>query len=1231
MAFSKIIFAGLALLCSNAIVAQPDVGKGLWHGKERNIHYRPDGNDFVLVNGTKRFNRALYGTNTAFRVEAGDLPEFALYLPGMGGNLKFGIISGSSSKWIIEAKEIETRYRPGSMVYKIKDPILGSGTLNLSVLAQADGEGIIVKAEFTGAPNGVELFWAFGGATGKKFSRDGDIGADPESSFYLKPEYCNDNNYVLKQNTFKLSYGSGRVLTEAERYEIEQVPDNKEKGVIAIQKQLSGLFPLGARLKIADAAKQESPLILTSSTASKQPVVTGRINTSVAKEFYFLIQGPADKPIVAYASLPGIFSKAEAARAKLANRIKVNTPDPFINTLGGALGIAADGIWEDPTFLHGAVAWRMRLNAWRGASTADPLGWHDRAKRHFESYRNSQVLSPDRGPVTPDTALNFARQQEKMGTALFSSGYISRNPNNNKVAHHYDMNLVFFDQMLSHINWTGDLSFAKDMWPAIKRHLDWEKRNFDMDGDGLYDAYASIWASDALQYSGGGVTHSSSYNYRSNTLAAKLAKILGEDPSPYQQEADKILKAINANLWLPEKGWYAEYKDLLGLKKVHPYAGLWTVYHAIDSDVPNPFQAYQALRYIDTEIPRIPIKANGLPDKGYFTISTTNWQPYTWSLNNVALAEVLHTALAYWQAGRQEEAFKLWESILIESMYLSSSPGSFEQLSFYDAIRGELYRDFADPIAMASRSLVEGLFGINPDALHNTLTIKPGLPSEWNYASLNLPDLGFDFKRTGNKDAYIISPTFPTSMNLCLVLKAKSDVLKSITVNGKKADWKVLDTSVDNPTFEISAAKAVKYNIVIEWAGNPLAKPEAQTYPGNTPVKLSFGAASVLEIYDPQGVFVNQKINNRDIEGTVKSSIGNKTVFAKVKQGDFTWWSPVNLTIAEPVTIIAEQDQTQNGLSVTLKNQGAAIKGTIRINKGNGSFSKAIEIPANSSVDVQVPASQLASGTNLVRFEFGNQHFVEKNIVNWTVKPAVNSQWQKVDLSTMYNDLVTNIFKNQYLSPRPASPTLQLPLQGIGNWCYPLTTANIDDSGLRKAASAKNEFVIPNGVPFQTPSGVNTKNIIYTSQWDNYPDSVQIPLSGKSSHAYLLMAGSTNGMQSRFDNGEVQIYYTDGTSEKLVLRNPETWWPIEQDYFTDDFAFDIGYPRPYRVNLKTAEVSRNLKDFYTIKGFSSYGIDGGAATVLDLPLNPEKELKELRLKTLANDVVIGLMSVTLKK
>src|SRR5437764_6345204 len=134
---------------------------------------------------------------------------------------------------------------------------------------------------------------------------------------------------------------------------------------------------------------------------------------------------------------------------------------------------------------------------------------------------------------------------------MISCCYIIRNPGKNKIAHHYDMNLVFVDELLNQFNYTGDLQYVKEMWPLLVRHLAWEKRNFDADGDGLYDAYAAIWASDALEYSGGGVTHSSAYNYRSNLMAAQLAKLIGEDPTPYQKEADKILAAMNSKLWMP--------------------------------------------------------------------------------------------------------------------------------------------------------------------------------------------------------------------------------------------------------------------------------------------------------------------------------------------------------------------------------------------------------------------------------------------------------------------------------------------------------------------------------------------------------------------------------------------------------------------------------------------------------------------------------------------------------
>lgn len=46
------------------------------------------------------------------------------------------------------------------------------------------------------------------------------------------------------------------------------------------------------------------------------------------------------------------FEEAEEAMQKLAGRIVFNTPDPYINTLGGALVVAADGDWDGKTWLR---------------------------------------------------------------------------------------------------------------------------------------------------------------------------------------------------------------------------------------------------------------------------------------------------------------------------------------------------------------------------------------------------------------------------------------------------------------------------------------------------------------------------------------------------------------------------------------------------------------------------------------------------------------------------------------------------------------------------------------------------------------------------------------------------------------------------------------------------------------------------------------------------------------
>lgn len=68
----------------------------------------------------------------------------------------------------------------------------------------------------------------------------------------------------------------------------------------------------------------------------------------------------------------------------------------------------------------------------------------------------------------------------------------------------------------------------------------------------------------------------------------------------------------------------------------------------------------------------------------------------------------------------------------------------------------------------------------------------------------------------------------------------------------------------------------------------------------------------------------------------------------------------------------------------------------------------------------------------------------------------------------------------------------------------------------------------------------------------------------------------------------------------------------------------------HKPNLELLDYQLNI-DGSCVPGPHPPRIDlgSGRATLLDLPLDPKRELKSLELRALANEVVVGLMSVTL--
>jgi hypothetical protein len=1201
----------------------------------RPLRYTPDGADFVITNGAEFFNRPLYGHNSAFRVDAGDKPEFSLYLPGRGGNLRLGLKSAAGAKWLSAAGQVVARYTQGRMAYEIRDPLLNSAALRVEALPMDQADGLLVRAELQGQADGLQLVWAYGGVNGQQGSRGGDIGTErlPVSDFFqLEPAYCASNVFQINGATFTL----------------------RSKPAY-----FAGVMPDGSKLAVANAAQWASVngLLASAGQAGRQPVVVGQVALQNGPPLFLALQRipggagtPADLPVYqevarprpgesnapaetvfspapAARDLPKLFAAAQERRRQLSEKIVVRTPDPYINAAAAALCMAGDGVWDERqgAVMHGAVAWRAKLLGWRGDYLNDALGWHDRALRDFTYWTGRQNTDRVPAAILPaDPASNLSRNEP----SLHSNGDLSNS--------HYDMNLVFIDALFRHFLWTGDLAFARKVWPVITRHLAWERRlfrrPFGPDGLPLYEAYAAIWASDDLEYEGGGAAHATAYNYYHNKMAARMAALLGEDPAPYEKEANLILTAMRRELWLPDQGWYGEWKDWLGLQLVHPNAALWTVYHTLDSEAATPFEGWEMTRYVDTQIAHIPVRGPGVPE-GFYTLPTTSWMPYSWSLNNVVMAEVQHTALAFWQAGRGDEACKMFKGSILDSMYLGLCPGNVGMCTWYDSNRRESQRDFADGVGMTSRALVEGLFGAAPDALAGELRLRPGFPADWDSASLKHPDFNFDFRRDGLTETYTVEPSFPKPMALRLQVAALRDEIAGVTVNGAAAKWRMLEDSVGSPRVEIQAAAAPRQQVVITWAGQ---KPAVADVPAvaakGGEIQARFGAARLLDVADPQGALSQVARGSNAFRASATGTLGHRTVFAKVQQAGLTWWAPAPFEIRPAFEVLPADTQDAAHLRFRLRNNTpASLDGQVAVHAGGSVVSARIHATAFAESDeIALSSEGLPPGSNPIHIDLGGGQSVEGVVPNWKLAAnAPSTRWDTVDLKPVFNDKVTQIFRNQYLSPRSPFCSLAIPKQGIGTWCTFTVAFDVDDSGLR-AASGKNggRFLTPMGVPFQTPSATGANNIAFTSRWNNYPREVSVPLAGKASRACLLMAGSSNPMQSRFDNGEVVVAYADGSTARLALRNPTTWWPIDQDYFIDDYAFRRPDPIPPRVSLRTGAV--RILDAATFKGRGGK-VSGGEATVLDLPLDPGKELKSLTVRTLANEVVVGLMAVTLAR
>jgi len=226
------------------------------------------------------------------------------------------------------------------------------------------------------------------------------------------------------------------------------------------------------------------------------------------------------------------------------------------------------------------------------------------------------------------------------------------------------------------------------------------------------------------------------------------------------------------------------------------------------------------------------------------------------------------------------------------------------------------------------------------------------------------------------------------------------------------------------------------------------------------------------------------------------------------------------------------------------------------------------------------------------------------------------ASWTPVAMEEAFNGDVRTIFHQRYAAPRPETVSARLAYDGWRCWIQtiqkggkPLDVALDKLSTLRASDGG---LLTPQHAVF-APVATNPgrKNIAFTSLWDNWPHRVTVPVNRSGAAVWLLVCGSTNPMQGRIANAVLTFRYADGREEKLELVPPMNFWSLckfaSAEYSYERDGFSLPKTPPAQVQLGT-----NCR-----------------AMVYGWKLRPGVKLESVALETLSQEVVIGLMGVSI--
>ncbi len=303
-----------------------------------------------------------------------------------------------------------------------------------------------------------------------------------------------------------------------------------------------------------------------------------------------------------------------------------------------------------------------------------------------------------------------------------------------------DSTPLFLMAMEDYVNASGDKEFLQQHWDAVEKAWQFE-RTHDTDGDGIYDnsqgtGWVESWPS--------GMPHQEIYlaalDEQASGAFARLARLMdkADEASAADTRAQKVASTIEQEYAGP---MYAFSRNADGsLDKtatVYPAIAWWDGHYTLKQ--PDDMFKRWASDEFSTDW--------GLRDLGEHEAF---YDPISYHQGSVWPLFTGWTSVAEYRTGRSLSAYA--HLMQTAGLTWAQDLGAVTEL-----LSGAYFSPFGRSTthqlwssAMVLTPAIRGLFGITADVLHNSITVDPHLPADWDHSILrhvpvggNMIDLSF--------------------------------------------------------------------------------------------------------------------------------------------------------------------------------------------------------------------------------------------------------------------------------------------------------------------------------------------------------------------------------------------------------------------------------------------------------------------------------------------------------